>query len=58
MKPTNFDHYLKAQLKDKNFADRFKQAGAAWDVALQLIAFREQAGLPRQDRVRKLKTFQ
>ena len=58
MKPTNFDRYLKEQLKDAAFAARFKEAGAAWDVALQLAALREQAGLSQQDLARKLKTSQ
>jgi hypothetical protein len=30
---TNFDQYLGAQLKDEGFAERFKKAGEAWDVA-------------------------
>lgn len=58
MKPTNFDRYLKEQLKDRAFAARFKQAGAAWDVALQLSALREQAGLSQQELARRLKTSQ
>lgn len=58
MKPTNFDRYLAEQLKDDAFAARFKQAGAAWDVALQLAALREQAGLSQRDLARKLKTSQ
>lgn len=58
MKKTNFDRYLKAQLKDPAFAGRFKQAGEAWDVALQLAALREQAGLSQSDLARKLKTSQ
>ena len=31
---TNFDHYLEEQLKDQDFAERFKKAGEAWDIAL------------------------
>lgn len=58
MKPTNFDRYLAEQLKDESFAARFKQAGAAWDIALQLAALREQAGLSQRDLARKLKTSQ
>jgi len=33
---TNFDRYLEEQLKDKDFAERFRKAGEAWDVALKL----------------------
>ena len=42
MKKTNFDRYLAEQMKDPAFAARFKQAGEAWDIALQLDALREQ----------------
>ena len=37
---TDFDIYLEEQLKDEDFAARFKKAGEAWDVALQLAALR------------------
>ncbi len=37
---TNFDQYLEEQLKDVVFAERFKKAGEAWDVALGLAALR------------------
>ena len=43
MSKTNFDRYLEEQLRDPAFAERFKQAGEAWDVALQLTAPRKQA---------------
>jgi hypothetical protein len=43
MSKTNFDLFLEEQLRDPVFAERFKQAGEAWDVALQLAALREQA---------------
>jgi transcriptional regulator with XRE-family HTH domain len=58
MKKTNFDRYLEQQMEDPVFAARFKQAGEAWDVALQLAALREQAGLSQRDLARKLKTSQ
>jgi hypothetical protein len=38
VKETNFDSYLEEHLKDPAFAERFKRAGEAWDVALQNIA--------------------
>jgi hypothetical protein len=34
MKKTNFDLFLEEQLRDPAFAERFKQAGEAWDVSL------------------------
>jgi transcriptional regulator with XRE-family HTH domain len=58
MKKTNFDLYLEEQLKDPDFAERFERAGEAWDVALQLAALREKAGLSQRDLARKLHTSQ
>src|SRR5437763_13573511 len=58
MKRTNFDLYLEEQLKDPVFAERFEDAGAAWDVALQIAALREKAGLSQKELARKLKTSQ
>jgi DNA-binding XRE family transcriptional regulator len=58
MKKTNFDHYLEEQLQDRNFAPRYEQAGEAWDVALQITALRQQAGLSQKELARLLKTSQ
>ena len=58
MKKTNFDIYLEEQLQDPAFAERFEKAGEAWEVALQLAALREKAGLSQKDLARKLKTSQ
>ena len=58
MKKANFDRYLEEQLKDPDFAERFEKAGEAWDVALQIAALREKAGLSQRDLARKLKTSQ
>ena len=58
MSKTNFDLFLEEQLKDPDFAERFKRAGEAWDVALQLTALREKAGLSQRDLARKLHTSQ
>lgn len=58
MKKTNFDLYLEEQLKDPGFVERYERAGEAWDVALQLSALREQAGLSQTELARKLKTTQ
>src|SRR6478609_10146487 len=57
-KKTNFDLHLEQQLRDPNFAERFTQAGEAWDVALQIAALREKVGLSQKDLARKLKTSQ
>ena len=58
MSKTNFDLYLEEQLKDPDFAERFERAGEGWDVAMQLAALREKAGLSQRDLARKLKTSQ
>jgi len=58
MKKTNFDFYLEEQLKEPVFAARFEKAGEAWDVALQLTALREKAGLSQRELARKLHTSQ
>lgn len=58
MKKTNFDRYLDEQLQDPAFAARFRRAGEAWDVALQIAALREQAGLSQKDLAKLLKTSQ
>ena len=58
MSKTNFDVFLEEQLRDPDFAARFKRAGEAWDVALQIVALREKAGLSQKDLARKLKTSQ
>jgi DNA-binding XRE family transcriptional regulator len=58
MKKTNFDRYLDEQMRDPAFAARFKQAGEAWDVALQIATLRHQAGLTQRELARKLKTSQ
>ena len=58
MKKTNFDLYLEQQLKDPGFARRFDEAGEAWDIALQIAALREKAGLSQKELARKLKTSQ
>ncbi len=58
MKKTNFDRYLEEQLQDPAFAGRFERAGEAWDVALQIAALRQEAGLSQKDLARLLRTSQ
>ena len=58
MKKTNFDQYLEEQLQDPTFADRFDRAGEAWDVALQIAALRQEAGLSQKELAKLLKTSQ
>lgn len=58
IKKTNFDRYLEEQLREPAFAERFKRVGEAWDVALQIAALREQAGLSQKELAKMLKTSQ
>lgn len=58
MKKTNFDRHLEEQLRDPDFAERFKRAGEAWDVALQIAALRQEAGLSQKELAKLLKTSQ
>ena len=45
-------------MRDPSFAARFERAGEAWDVALQIAALREQAGLSQKELAKLLKTSQ
>ncbi|MDD9865406.1 MAG: helix-turn-helix transcriptional regulator [Verrucomicrobiales bacterium] len=58
MRKTNFDKYLEKQLQDTAFAERFEQAGAAWDVALQIGELRRNAGLSQKELASRLGTSQ
>lgn len=58
MKKTNFDRYLEEQMQDPAFAARFEHAGEAWDVALQIAALRQEAGLSQKELAKLLKTSQ
>jgi DNA-binding XRE family transcriptional regulator len=59
MKNNNdFDQYLEEQLKDRAFAERFKKAGEAWDVALQLADLRKKSGISQKELARRLGTSQ
>jgi predicted ABC-type ATPase/DNA-binding XRE family transcriptional regulator len=55
---TKFDQYLEEQLKDQEFAERFKKAGQAWDVALELAALRKESGLSQKDLAERVGTTQ
>ena len=58
MKKTNFDRFLEEQLKDRSFAARFERAGEAWDVALQIAALRNEAGLSQKGLAKLLRISQ
>lgn len=45
-------------MKDPELAARFERAGEAWEVALQLAALRERAGISQKELARRLKSSQ
>jgi DNA-binding XRE family transcriptional regulator len=55
---TNFDQYLEEQLKNEDFADRFKKAGEAWDVSLKLASLRKESGLSQKELAQRVGTTQ
>ena len=55
---TNFDTYLAEHLKDPDFAKRFKKAGEAWDVAIQLASLRQESGLSQKELAKRVGTSQ
>ena len=55
---TNFDLYLEEQLKDPGFAERFKKAGEAWDVAVKLSSLRKASGLSQKELAKRIGTSQ
>ncbi len=57
-KKTNFDLYLEEQLKDPVFAEKFRKAGEAWDIAIQLVSLRRKAGLSQKELAKRVRTSQ
>ena len=57
-KRTNFDSYLDDNLNDPAFAARFKEAGEAWDVALQIAVLRKESGLSQRELAKRVGTSQ
>jgi transcriptional regulator with XRE-family HTH domain len=55
---TNFDLYLEEQLKAPDFTERFKKAGEAWDVAMQLSALRKASGMSQKELAKMAGTSQ
>ena len=57
-KKTNFDLYLEDHLKDPGFAEKFRKAGQAWDIAIQLSSLRAKAGLSQKELAKRVGTSQ
>jgi len=45
-------------LESEDFAERFKKAGEAWDIAVQLAALRKEAGLSQKELAQRAGTTQ
>jgi len=57
-KNTNFDLYLAEQLKNPDFAEKFRKAGEAWDIAMQLASLRKKSGLSQKEVAKRVGTSQ
>ena len=56
--PTNFDLYIEEQLKDPDFREKFRKAGEAWDVAIQLASLRKKSGMSQKELAKLVRTSQ
>jgi transcriptional regulator with XRE-family HTH domain len=54
----NSDLYLEEQLKVPGFAERFRKAREAWDVAVQLASLRKKFGLSQRELAKRVGTSQ
>lgn len=54
----NFNLYLTEQLKDPNFAQKFRKARESWDVAFQLASLRKKSGLSQKELAKRVGTTQ
>lgn len=55
---TNFDLYLEEQLKNPDFAEKFRKAGEAWDVAIKLASLRKSSGMSQKELAKRVGTSQ
>jgi len=55
---TDFNLYLKEQLKDPRFGERFRKTSEAWDVAIQLASLRKKSGLSQKELAKRVGTSQ
>jgi transcriptional regulator with XRE-family HTH domain len=55
---TNYDLYFGQQLKGPDFREKFRKAGEAWDVAIQLASLRKASGLSQKDLAKRVGTSQ
>ena len=55
---TDFDLYPREQLKDPDFKEKFRKAGEAWDVAIQLASLRKASALSQKELAERVGTSQ
>ncbi len=55
---TNFNLYLEKQLNDPDFRRKFRQAGKASDVAIQLASLRKKSGISQKALAKRVRTSQ
>lgn len=49
MKKSSFELHLEEELKDPAFAERYRRADEALDIALRIVEMREKAGLSQRE---------
>jgi transcriptional regulator with XRE-family HTH domain len=54
----NSDSNLEEQAKNPSFRGKFRKAGKAWDVALQLASLRKKTGMSQKELAKRLRTSQ
>ncbi len=57
-KKTHFDLYLERRLKDPSLAEKVRNAGKAWDLAIQLVSLRKKVGLSQKELAKRVGTSQ
>ncbi len=55
---TNSDLYFEKQLKDPDFRQKFRKAGKARDVAVQLSSLRKKSGMSQKEVAKRVRTSQ
>src|SRR4030042_666993 len=57
-RPTNFDLFLGEQLRDPDFAEKFRRTGEDRDIAIQLASLRKKSGLSQKELAKRVGTSQ
>jgi len=57
-RPTNFDRTFEERIKNPDFTDKFRKAGKARDLAIQLVSLRRKVGLSQKELAKRVGTSQ